>query len=248
MTLSCDIIFYYRRRGSVRAWRFLRLCVSSLEILGVFHTHKKETGTGNSVGHIILLVISLDTVHIEWQAYTMKCNLWQCSVISVLWLCSNRFVCATNGYRGQWRVNNYKERICNIYWNTQPLFLGYYDVTLSANRIIWTNHGRCRFIFELPLSFVYYPLYTGKRSSLFHVCRFLCSGIVAWSCWVFPVLSRSRGCSVNKCKWDYRCGSHGSLWNGFLHGEKHGDLKACCGGTVGYKTLDTRISCDNPKL
>jgi len=65
MTLSCDIIFYYRRRGSVRAWRFLRLCVSSLEILGVFHTHKKETGTGNSVGHIILLVISLDTVHIE---------------------------------------------------------------------------------------------------------------------------------------------------------------------------------------
>lgn len=115
---------------------------------------------------------------------------------------------ATNGYRGQWRVNNYKERICNVYCNTQPLLLGYSDVTLSANRIIWTNHGRCRFIFELPLSFVYYPLYTGKRSSLFHVCRFLCSGIVAWSCWVLPVLSRSCGCSVNKCKWDYRCGSH----------------------------------------
>jgi len=75
MTLSSDIIFYYRRRGSSRAWRYLRLCVSSLEILGIFrararththtHTQKKETGTGNSVGHIILLVISLDTVHIE---------------------------------------------------------------------------------------------------------------------------------------------------------------------------------------
>lgn len=170
------------------------------------------------------------------------------SVISVLWLCTNRFVCVTNGYRGQWRVKNYKERICNIYCNAQPLFLGYFDVTFSANRLIWTYHGCCRFIFELPLSFVYYPLYTGRRSSLFHVCRFLCSGIVAWSCCVFLLLSRSRGCSVNKCKWDYRCGSHGSLWNGFLLGEKHGDLKACCGGTVGYETLDTRISCDNPKL
>jgi hypothetical protein len=62
------------------------------------------------------------------------------------------------------------------------------------------------------------------------------------------VLSRSRGCSVNKCKWDYRCGSHESLRNGFLLGEKHGDLKACCGGAVGYETLNTRISCDNPKL
>jgi len=65
MTLSSDIIFYHRRRGSSRAWRYLRLCVSSLEIIGAFGTHKKETGTGNSVGHIILLVISLDTVHIE---------------------------------------------------------------------------------------------------------------------------------------------------------------------------------------
>jgi hypothetical protein len=52
--------------------------------------------------------------------------------------------------------------------------------------------------------------------------------------WVFPVLSRSRGFCVNKCKWDYLCGSRESLRNRFLVAEKHGDLKAC-GGSVCYE-------------